>query len=377
MRKTLSILLILFFAFTTASAQAVEYSESAAYQPREIKPKKPKKEKKAKDDSKQSSDASEKESKNGVVGAGKPLTVPVSVYGRDAKFVRDLKQSDFRIFVDGREQEISAFEINDEPLSVVLLIDTSPSIKNEEIQNYALAVVEQFRPQDKFLIASFNQNFKVLNELTGDRRQIGKAIRGISTGNGTALYDALQNVFKKQIKPLEGRKAIVLLTDGVDTTSVNARYDTSLLEAEKAGVPVFTVYLDTLENALKMSNVSPTLTMNPPPGLIFPGTRAMPPTVETLRAEYEIGRLYLNDLVTLSGGRAIPAKNLVAGSEKTIFEAIGEELRLQYRLTFQPSETKPDGARAQIKVRVNRPHLTVLARGSYISGAQAQSSTGK
>jgi Ca-activated chloride channel homolog len=363
MRRILTITSILFFLFSAIFGQTSgantsvqkDYSESLPYKPREFENKK----KKSKTDN-----PPKDKNENNTTVENKPVLIPVSVYDAGGRFVQGLKKSDFQVFVDDQEQDISSFEINEPPLNLVLVIDTSPSTEFniKEIQDYALSMVEQLRPQDNVLVIAFNENVKVLSELTNDRQKISKAIRKAKVGDGTSLYDAVHNIFQKQISQIEGRRAVVLLTDGVDTTSLKARYETSLAEAEKYDAPVYPIYLDTSESMKKASKNN----------IPFPltGIISSARIIGMTEAEYELGRQYLNDLVLLSGGRAISLNGLKGA--KAVLPNLVEELKLQYYIGFLPAGAEHEGQRRQIKVRVNRPDLFVLARGSYVIGENGQ-----
>src|SRR6185436_10085190 len=104
---------------------------------------------------------------------------------------------------------------------VVLMLDTSPStqFKQDEIQEAAISFIHQLRADDKVMVVSFSDDIKVLSELTSDRYRLERAVRRAQTSNGTRLYDAVDLVINRELSRIPGRKAIVLFTDGVDTTS--------------------------------------------------------------------------------------------------------------------------------------------------------------
>lgn len=374
MRRILTVTLFLLIFSQAISAQTgnltapkTDYSESLSYKPREFPDKKnskPKKEKESKKDKQASNNM--QSAGNSAADANDTITIPVSVFDASGRFVRDLKQSDFKIFVDGREQEIVSTSVRDEPVNVILLIDTSPSanLRIEEIQNYALAVVERLKPDDKVMVAEFNAGYKVRAELTADRQIITNAVRKIKFDDGTSLYEAVETTFRRYVNRLSGRTAVVLLTDGVDTTSLRAHatYSDSLLAAEESNATVFPVYFDTFDDAQKVNKKGITI-----PGLTPINIKG------SLADDYETGRMYLTDIARLSGGRPHQVKN-ITDTQANKVDNIGGELRAQYQISFRPTDFSA-GQRKQITVRVNRPNLTVQARGSYIVGASAQ--TGK
>src|SRR5947207_12192708 len=179
------------------------------------------------------------------------VTVPVSVLDRDGRFIPGLTKNDFRIFEDGVEQEVAYFAPVEQPFTVALVIDTSGStrFKMEEMQDAAIAFLDQLRPNDRVIVVSFDDDVRVLSEPTSDRALLRAAIRRTRTGDGTRLYDAVDLVIRQQLSRVQGRKAIVLFTDGVDTTSKRASYRSTLAEAEELDAMIYPIQYDTYADA--------------------------------------------------------------------------------------------------------------------------------
>ena len=286
------------------------------------------------------------------------VTIPVSVFDRNGLYIPDLSKDNFKIFEDGVEQPIEFFATTENPFTVVLLLDTSPSteFKIEEIQQAAMAFVNLLTPQDKVMVIEFDANVHVLTEATTDRNLIFKGIRKADFGGGTSLYDSVDFTLRKRLSKIPGRKAVVLFTDGVDTTSLKSDYDSSLREAEEADATIFPIYYNTYLDQSRQTRG----------GIMFPF-----PTIirGNTRQEYELGRRYLKDLADSTGGRVFNADNSEGGLVRT-FESIAEELRRQYSIGYIPETAGQTGQRKNIKVRVNRPNLVIRARDSYIVGEQ-------
>lgn len=280
------------------------------------------------------------------------ISIPVSVYDRNGLYIPNLRQSDFKVFEDGKEQAITYFGTSEQPFTVVLLIDTSPSTDYDidEIRSAAIAFVDQLKPQDKVMVIEFDGNVHVLSEPTGDRNVIHRAIKRADFGGGTSLYDAVTFSLTKRMNLISGRKAIVLFTDGVDTQSSKSNYDSTLEIAEESDTLIFPIYYNTYGR----TPIDP-----------FWG----PPPRGTTAAEYAVGRKYLEELAAYTGGRVFRPGS-TPGGLAAAFEGIAEELRRQYNIGYSPDETGRPGQRKQIKVRVNRPNLVVRARDSYIVGTQ-------
>ncbi len=296
------------------------------------------------------------------------VTIPVSVYDRNGLYIPNLSKDNFKIFEDGKEQEIAYFGTSEKPFTVILLLDTSPSTeyKIDEIRSAAVAFVDQLKPQDQVMVIEFDGNVHVLTESTSDRQLIYKGIRKADFGGGTSLYDAVDFSLKKRLNKIEGRKAIVLFTDGVDTTSGKASYDTTLALAEESEAMIFPIYYNTYFDTRRSSSV-----YDPFPDPIF----GAPPSQRGTRPEdYALGRRYLEALADYTGGRVFRPEATPGGLTQA-FEGIAEELRRQYQIGYIPGDEGKPGQRKQIKVRVDRPNLVIRSRDSYIVGASKPAPT--
>jgi Ca-activated chloride channel family protein len=313
------------------------------------------------------------------------VTFPVSVLDRNGRFISGLQQKDFKIFENGVEQKIEIFNSVEQPFTVVLLLDMSNSTQFQinEIQDAAITFVNQLRRDDKVMVVSFDERVHVLSRPTNNRAVLRDAILRTDFGGGTSLYDAVHTVINQHLRNIEGRKAIVLFTDGVDTTSRRADYLSTVREAEEVDALIYPLRYDTFRD------------MNPGAssggGIYSPRRRRGGDVIDdiltdifsgrirrgggggggrpgsgTSRAEYETGRRYLEDLAKNSGGRTYEATN--AYNLDTAFAAIAEELRRQYSIGYYPDNVGQPGERRQIRVRVMRPNVVVRAKTSYIVG---------
>jgi Ca-activated chloride channel homolog len=285
------------------------------------------------------------------------VTIPVSVFDRSGLYIPNIRQSEFKIFEDGVEQEIAYFGTTDKPFTVALVLDVSPSTsyKIEEIQRAAIAFVDQLQPQDKVIVIEFDHGVNVRTKPTNDREVIYKAIKKADFGNGTSLYNAVDEAIRKQLGPIPGRKAVVLFTDGVDTTSRKNSYDGTLKYAEESDSMIFPIYYNTYyDNRPRNTGGYPD---------IFGGGIIAGVSPE----DYALGRRYLEELAEVTGGRVFRPESTPGGLTRA-FEGIAEELRRQYNIGFVPKDEGKRGQRRSIKVRVERPNLLVRARDSYIVG---------
>jgi len=204
----------------------------------------------------------------------------------------------------------------------------------------------------------------------------------VHTGTATRLYDAVNLTIAERLNRIKGRKAIVLFTDGVDTASQQASYQSTLEQVEELDALIYPVQYDTSDYMRAMQgsgqgtvtvtttrrgifgSSSSTQTYNPPAnsGASMPGTT---------KEDYDRANTYLHALADKTGGRLYPAKDTkqLAAS----FTAIAEELRRQYTLGYYPkTPSVADGERRAIRVRVRQPNLAVKARNSYVKSSPSQ-----
>jgi Ca-activated chloride channel homolog len=295
------------------------------------------------------------------------VTLPVKVTGRQGKVAYGLKRNQFRVFENGVEQEIAYFEApeavndpgsNSKPLTVALMLDISDStqFKLTKIQSAALTFIDLLRAGDRVLVVSFDKQAQILSEATEDRNVLRESIKRIKTGGGTGLYGALDEIINRHLLRVIGRKAIVLLTDGVDTTSKDASFDSSIRSAETSDVAIFPVqyhtYTDFSDNPSRETYTAGS----------FGSVSHVTKNGEFASEAYKRATLYLRLLADKTAGHfqfADSAKNLARS-----FETIATQLREQYTLGYYPKSKV--GERRQIEVKVLVPDSTVRTRKTYI-----------
>ncbi len=302
------------------------------------------------------------------------VTMPVSVLDRDGRFISGLTQRDFKIFENGKEQQVEYFQSVEQPFTVALMIDVSPStaFRMDEIHQAAISFVDKLRPNDRVIVIAFDDRVRVLSPATSNRNELRWAIQQAQFGDGTGLYEAVDQVVSRELARVDGRKAVVLFTDGVDTTSRRASYQSTIADAEETNVLIYPIRYNTQSQygnrggggwgGRRQSGWGGIA------GIILGGGGF--PTMQhpagSSPQEYETGNRYLEELARNSGGRKFEAdttKNLDAA-----FAGIAEELRRQYSIGYYPDNVGQAGERRQIRIRVMQPNLVVRAKTSYIVG---------
>lgn len=174
------------------------------------------------------------------------VTVPVAATNADGRHVPDLRQDEFTVTEDGVNQQIALFATTRLPVSVVLLLDTSASTKDKLalIQAAAIAFVEKLEAADRVKVISFDNQVHELSGFSNDRATLKAAISRSTSGEGTKLYDAIELALSS-LRKLEGRKAIVLFSDGVDWHSDLASDYSTLRWLDEEGMVVYPIRYDT------------------------------------------------------------------------------------------------------------------------------------
>ncbi len=308
------------------------------------------------------------------------VTIPVTVLDHNGNFVPTLKRKDFELYEDDIKQEVEHLRPVEEPFHVVLLLDTSEStaFRHEDIQQAAYEFVEQLRRDDKVMVASFDSQIEIWCDFTNSRETIRKAIFRMNRGGSTHLYDAIDLIINDELSKIQGRKAIVLFSDGVDFGS---RYTArrALQLVEEADALVYSIYYDTGYDGQRgpigggPGGTPPIGQPGRTPPIGRPGTRWPPfvtyqlpgqnrsrgrlPSAETAR-----GKQFMEDVANRSGGRFYQAYSL--SNLSNAFAQIAEELRKQYALSYYPTNAAQDGSYRRVKVRIspNSQHQGVIVR---------------
>ena len=316
------------------------------------------------------------------------VTIPVRVMDRRGGFVPGLKKENFKVFEDGVEQEVALFSNDAQPFTVALVLDMSYSAKFKaaEIQNAAIEFIDQLRPDDRITVISFDEEVNVLCEPTSDRKAIYAAIRKAQISTGTSLYEAVDLTINDRLRKIEGRKAMVLFTDGVDTTSRRSNDIDNLRDAMEIDTIIYPIRYDTFADVQRIKNnpmpqqvpqkkgsgglprgttppIIPTKDESPFPFPIPTAGIGTPSDKGTTPEEYAKGEEYLDQLSIRTGGRIYVADTL--GNLSNAFSRIASELRELYSIGYYPPDENKNGKIRKIKVKVDVPNVAVKARDSY------------
>jgi VWFA-related protein len=307
--------------------------------------------------------------------------MPVSVLDRDGRFISGLQQRDFRIYENGVEQKVDYFQSVEQPFTVVLMIDVSPStaFKIDEIHEGAVAFVNQLRTNDRVMVVAFDDAVHVLCQPTNNRGILRDAIYQAQFGDGTSLYEAVDHVVNRELPKLTGRKAVVIFTDGVDTTSRQASYQSTIADVEEVDALFYPIRYNTQRSyggygggGRRRSRMDDWI------GIILGGGNVQMGGGGPLGSrpeDYATGLRYLETLANNTGGRKFEADSVY--NLESSFAGIAEELRRQYSLGYYPDKVGQAGERRRISVRVMRPNVIVKAKNTYVFGQSDKNVAGR
>lgn len=310
------------------------------------------------------------------------VDVPIAVTDKSGKPLLDLKQTNFIIYEDGKKQETAEFAATNAPFEVALLLDTSGSTRSDLalIQRAAANFIASLRAGDKVSVISYKternstQAFalsEVLSGLTDDRDKLKTVLEAVKTSNGTPYYDSLlqvaEKVFGKTAKDdFRGRRALVALTDGVDSVSA-AEFDEAKEELEKAGITCYFIQVNTREffednllgdcqSAIRFSVAQIRRyyrTYYPRSNVEKTFKFCELGDFERLamsKGLYELADKQMKDLARGSGGRVFPVDDL--SEARNAFKAVADEIGTKYSIGYYSSNEKRDGTYRKIKIEL-------------------------
>ncbi|MBC7901282.1 MAG: VWA domain-containing protein [Saprospiraceae bacterium] len=290
----------------------------------------------------------------------------IGVVDQRGRPITSLDKSSFSLYEDGVKQEISSFVAAPAPFSVVMLLDMSGSTKSfrQNIQLSASRFLDALGPDDRVAVVEFYSKVNLLNDFTANRRD---AYHSISVANGvgeTDLYRALLFSLEKLSKEGNRRKAIVVLTDGVDTDEQNSdrKFLSRLTDAE---IPA-AIKPETSETLNRILNRSDAQGVTIYPLALPTGdpARLADPTPRQI-AMFKAARERLKLVADRTGGTINTINRLEEMG--ALYAIVAADLRTLYTVEYQPTNDKRDGKWRAIKIEVSDPELISRSRQGYFA----------
>ena len=266
------------------------------------------------------------------------VTVDVAVVDNKGHFIPNIPQGNFRILEDNTPQRVNAFSVGEAPMTIAMVIEFSNLYQQYLSQPWfetltaSYQFVSMLRPDDTVAVVAYDLRPEILTDFTSDRNQIAMALQRMRMPayRETNLYDAVTDVADR-MSELEGRKAIVLITTGVDTLS-RMNYGEARKKVQNAGVPIYTLsMMQTYRDLLYQYGYLD----------------------DNQRTDFLMADNIVRTLSKESGGMAFFPRFI--GEYPQVFNTIQQALRSQYVLTYTPTNQARDGKFRKIKVELVDP----------------------
>jgi len=327
------------------------------------------------------------------------VSVPAVVTDGNGRPLTGLRPENFKLVEDGQVQNITNFGTVDTPFEIALLLDTSGSTREDValIKQAANSFIEALRTGDRVGIVSFNTDrvgtdsiakVETLSSLTSDRKQLRTAIDNLGASNGTPYYDALERVADEIFHEpprdeVKGRRAVVALTDGVDSASTSD-FKSAKVKLSRAGIACYFIQVNTEDfvedRLMKDCQDDGRLTLSQRQlqryrEVFAPTSNAEDFTnfcqmgpfekMSISRELYNLARREMNDLSHASGGRSFVATNLT--DARVAFSRVAADLGTLYSLGYYPTNKARDGKFRAIHLEVKglKEKAEIRARDGY------------
>lgn len=293
------------------------------------------------------------------------VKVPVSVFDETGRVIQGMKKDQFRLFDQGEPRPIENFLLDKTPISVVLLLDVSGSVREEleEIKKAAVSMTRAFDKNDRIAVVSFSDHVELLQDWTNNRKDLQKSLKKLQRGYRTALYDALFVTARERLRSVGGKKVIILLTDGLDNQSLKSYDDVinSLIETNTALYIISRTQLvqSKIEKTERVEFLNQVMrnVLKDPNGNF----------VDVYFKEKQVAMTHLAEA---TGGRAFFPKKLEELSSRYV--EVANELKTQYVLTFKSPEKSEKKFRG-IQVKCTVPVGSLSYRRQYLWRAPSSS----
>jgi len=297
---------------------------------------------------KQQQDQSKKDQEGYKIGVEVNLvTVPVTVRKRDGGFVKGLPQSKFRVTEEGEEQEILTFAQEGVPTRIALVLDISGSVQTEwgTIKFATKKFTENLKPEDEFSLVTFNTQIRLKMDWGRKTDRLDAVLGSIFCKGETNLWDAIYVVSNEVFKGVREKKAIIIMSDGLDNNSA-VSYSDALDAAIRSEASVYVVSKTQAVRESLLARMANAGYYDSIPSEVF--------------AQADMA---LRKLAFETGGRVLYPNNF--GQLDNIYAEVDEELRNQYTLGYVSTNQVKDGQYRHIQVSVDAPSVSISSRPGY------------
>ena len=292
------------------------------------------------------------------------VLLPVTVRDAQGRLVSTLTRKDFRVFEDGREQPLSDLALRQVPVDVVLMVDASSSVAEnlDDFRRAAEGFAQRLSPDDRLSLIKFDDRVELLQDWTKSRVQLRRSLGRITLGVFTRFHDALLLAAREQLMQTRGRRAIIVLTDGIDSNRGYATLEASLRALLEAQATVYVVSNAEIERSRKRAELDSLLAGSA--SVVRFNQLRIGDLREGLRV-LDTSENNLARLTAATGGRLYKPTSF--HSLNSIYAEVADELRHQYALYYTPLDKARDGRFRRVRVETTDPALKVSARIGYFA----------
>lgn len=288
------------------------------------------------------------------------VLLPVTVRDSAGQFVTDLKAEDFTIFEDGTQQPITSFALKRMPVHVVLLIDTSSSVTREleDFKDAAWRFISRLDADDEICLIRFDDVVELVQDWTVSRNALKRALNRLRTGMFTKFNDALYLAAREQLGKVKGRKAIIVLTDGIDSGRGSVSQERAFRTLVEEEAPVYVVSKTRIQGRADREELAYY-------------QKSSSSSVNQLRieglklslAQLETSERQLTRIAEETGGRIFLPESF--DNLNDAYQQVADELRSQYVIFYTPTNSTRDGSYRSVRVKVKHPDYRATTRFGY------------
>jgi VWFA-related protein len=292
------------------------------------------------------------------------VMLPVSVRDENGRFASELTRDDFRVFEDGRQQPLSDVALRKIPVDVVLMVDASSSVASnlDDFRRAAAGFAAKLAADDRLSLIKFDDRIQLLQDWTNSRFQFQRALGRIEPGMFTRFNDALLLAARQQFGETKSRRAVIVLSDGIDSGRGNTSREAALRALLEAQVTVYVVSNTEISRASKRAELDSLL------GGADSVVKFNQLKIEDLRLGLRVldeSEKQLAIITGATGGRLF--KPLSFQALESTYAEVAEELRHQYALYYTPLNRLRDGSFRRVRVETTRPSYQAQTRVGYFA----------
>lgn len=290
------------------------------------------------------------------------VMLPVTVRDSSRRLISDLTRRDFRVFEEGREQPLSDLALRQVPVDVVLMVDASSSVASnlDDFRRAVEGFATRLAPEDRISLIKFDDRVELLQDWTQSKFQLHRALNRIQAGMFTRFNDALLLAARDQFVPSRSRRAVIVLTDGIDSRRGTTTFEAALQGLLQTQVTVYVVSNTEIERAAKKAELDD-LARGTDSEQRFNQIR-IDDLREGLRV-IDLSEERLSQLTTATGGRLYKPASFDALD--ATYAEVADELRHQYSLYYTPLNRDRDGSFRRVRVETATPAYHATTRIGY------------